>query len=150
MRDYKKIAAWQRADELTLSIYAKTRSFPQEEIFGVTHQIRKASYSVAAHIAEGARRESKREYLHFLIIARGSLSETEYFLHLSHKLSYLSLTEYASLTSACNRAFAALHGLIESVKKEASVFTRGLALFKERLSALRHQERPFIDYKKLP
>ena len=66
MRNYKNIIAWQKADELTRKIYATTKSFPREEIFGLTHQMRKASYSVAANIAEGAARESKREYLHFL------------------------------------------------------------------------------------
>jgi len=83
MRNYKTIGAWQRADELTITIYAKTKTFPGEEIFGLTHQRRKASYSVASNIAEGASRESKREYLHFLYIARGSLAETEYFLNLN-------------------------------------------------------------------
>jgi len=110
MRDYKKSVAWQRADEVTLSIYAATRNFPKEESFGLTWQIRKASDSVASNIAEGAARESKRESLHFLYIASGSLTETEYFLHLSHRLAYLSQDEYVSLSEWCNRTFAALHG----------------------------------------
>jgi four helix bundle protein len=99
MRNYKNIAAWKRADELTITIYAQTKAFPREEIFGLTHQMRKASVSVAANIAEGAARESKREYLHFLYIARGSLAETEYFLHLSEKLGYLSNEDFSSLSS---------------------------------------------------
>ncbi len=133
MRNYKNIGAFKRADELTIQIYATTKSFPREEIFGLTHQIRKAVVSVAANISEGAARESKREYLHFLYIARGSLAETEYFLHLSHKLGYLSNDHYSSLTSMCNRTFGALHGLIESVKKEASMVTKMIALFSSGL-----------------
>lgn len=133
MRNYKNIGAWQRADELTIQIYATTRNYPREEIFGLTHQIRKSAVSVAANIAEGAARESKREYLHFLYIARGSLAETEYFLHLSHKLNYLSNEDFSSLTSRCNRTFGALHGLIESVKKEASVVTKVIALLSSGL-----------------
>jgi len=128
MRDYKKIVAWQRADELTISIYATTKDFPREEIFGLTAQIRKASYSVAANIAEGAARESKREYLHFLYIARGSLAETEYFLHLAHALGYLSDAQYCDKTTQCNRAFGTLAGLIKSVQKEASVVSKLIAL----------------------
>jgi hypothetical protein len=70
MRDSKKIVAWQRAaGYLTIDISAATRGFPSEEIFGLTRQIRKASYSVAANITEGAARESKGEDLHFLYIA---------------------------------------------------------------------------------
>ena len=83
---------------------------------------------MASNISEGAARESKREYLHFLYVARGSLAETEYFLHLSHRLGYLPDAEFSTLSEIKNRAFAALHGLIESVKKEASVLTRLLAL----------------------
>jgi four helix bundle protein len=128
MRNYKNIVAWQKADELTIQIYATTRNFPREEIFGLTHQIRKASYSVASNIAEGAARESKREYLHFLYIARGSLAETEYFLHLSHQLGYLSKEDFDSLSERCNSAFATLYGLIKSVKKEASLVTKAIAL----------------------
>ena len=133
MRNYKNIGAWQRADELTIQIYATTRTFPWEEIFGLTHQIRKSVVSVAANIAEGAARESKREYLHFLYIARGSLAETEYFLHLSHKLGYLSKPEFDSLSLMCNAAFGTLAGLIKSVKKEASVVTKVVALLSSGL-----------------
>lgn len=128
MRNYKNIAAFKRADELTIQIYAKTKSFPREEIFGLTHQIRKASYSVAANIVEGSARESKREYLHFLYISRGSLAETEYFLHLSHQLGYLSDANFDSLSFQCNKTFAALAGLIKSVEREASLVSKVIAL----------------------
>ena len=65
----------------------------------------------------------------FLYIARGSLAETEYFLHLSHQLGYLSDAEFSALSEMKNRAFAALQGLIDSVKKEASVVARLIACF---------------------
>ena len=84
MRDYTKIEAWRLADDLTVAVYEQTRSFPREEIYGLTAQLRRASYSVPANIVEGASRESKRAYLHFLYIARGSLSGTQYFVHLAH------------------------------------------------------------------
>src|SRR5438876_3731586 len=83
MRDYTKIEAWRLADDLTVSVYKRTRSFPKEEMYGLTSQLRRASYSVPANIVEGASRESKKDYLHFLYIARGSLSETQYFIHLA-------------------------------------------------------------------
>ncbi len=82
-RDFKNIKAWQYADDLAVLAYSKTRSFPKEELYGITSQLRRAVVSVPANIAEGANREHKKEYLHFLYIARGSMAETEYLLHLS-------------------------------------------------------------------
>src|SRR5258708_29173313 len=93
MRDYTKIEAWKLADDLTVAIYECTRTFPREEVYGLTSQLRRASYSVPANIVEGSSRESKRDYLHFLYISRGSLSETQYFVHLSRRLGYISRDE---------------------------------------------------------
>jgi four helix bundle protein len=92
MRDYTKIEAWRLADDLTVAVYERTHSFPREEIYGLTSQLRRAAYSVPANIVEGASRESK-DYLHFLYIARGSLSEAQYFIHLARRLGYLSSAE---------------------------------------------------------
>jgi four helix bundle protein len=124
MRDYTKIQAWRLADDLTVAIYEATRSFPREEIYGLTSQLRRASYSVPANIVEGSSRESKRDYLHFLYIARGSLSESQYFLHLSNRLGYLDSVEQAKLHEMTREAFACLHGLIKAVSKEAGVIGR--------------------------
>src|SRR5438067_13732741 len=97
MRDYTKIEAWRLADDLTVAVYERTRSFPKEEMYGLTSQLRRASYSVPANIVEGASRESKKDYLHFLYIARGSLSEAQYFIHLARRLDSLSLEDCDSL-----------------------------------------------------
>ena len=118
MRDYTKIDAWKLADDLTVAIYERTRSFPREEIYGLTSQLRRAAYSVPANIAEGSSRESKRDYLHFLYIARGSLSEAQYFVHLSHRLGYLPDGEAEKLDARTKSTFACLHGLIKAVEKE--------------------------------
>jgi four helix bundle protein len=118
MRDYTKIEAWKLADDLTVAIYEHTRSFPKEEIYGLTSQVRRASYSVPANIVEGSSRESKKDYLHFLYIARGSLSETQYFVHLSRRLGYLSPGEADNLHQQTKLTFACLHGLIKAVEKE--------------------------------
>ena len=119
MRDYTKIKAWQLADDLTVAIYRQTSSFPREEVYGLTSQLRRASYSVPANIVEGSSRESKKDYLHFLYIARGSLSETQYFVHLARRLDYLSNEDAAALTNQTKLTFACLHGLIQAVEKEA-------------------------------
>ena len=124
MRDYTKIEAWKLADDLTVSVYELTRSFPKEEIYGLTSQLRRASYSVPANIVEGATRDSKKDYLHFLYIARGSLSETRYFIHLAGRLQYLSAQDVERMQGQTTAALACLHGLIRAVEREAGKFSR--------------------------
>ncbi len=124
MRDYTKIEAWRLADDLTVAVYERTRSFPREEIYGLTSQLRRASYSVPANIVEGSSRESKKDYLHFLYIARGSLSETQYFIHLACRLGYLEREESETLREETKRVFACLHGLIRAVEKEAGKLSK--------------------------
>jgi len=118
-RDFKNIKAWQYADDLAVSVYFRTRSFPREELYGITSQLRRAVVSVSANIAEGATREHKKEYLHFLYIAMGSMVEIEYLLHLSRRVEYLEDDEYKKLEDLRKKTAKTLYGLINSVKKEA-------------------------------
>ena len=118
MRDYRRIDAWTKSDELTLSIYKETKSFPAQERFGITSQLRRAAYSVPANIAEGSARETKRDYLRFLHMARGSLTEAQYFIDLSHRLGYLDNSQNALLADKVKVAFSTLHGLIRAVERE--------------------------------
>ncbi|HEX9422002.1 MAG TPA: four helix bundle protein [Pyrinomonadaceae bacterium] len=127
MRDYTKIEAWRLADDLTVAVYERTRSFPKEELYGLTSQLRRASYSVPANIVEGTSRESKKDYLHFLYIARGSLSETQYFIHLAQRLNYLSSEEADALQRQTKLTFGCLHGLIRAVEKEAGKLSKVIA-----------------------
>ncbi|MCS6859896.1 MAG: four helix bundle protein [Abditibacteriales bacterium] len=128
MRDYTKIEAWKLSDDLTVAIYERTRTFPKEELYGLTSQLRRAAYSVPANIAEGSARSSKRDYLHFLYIARSSLTEAQYFIHLAHRLRYLSDADYDALLDQTKMAFACLHGLIQAVERESSKLAKGAAL----------------------
>jgi four helix bundle protein len=118
MRDYTKIAAWQKADDLAVAIYEATRSFPKDEVYALTSQLRRAAYSVPANVVEGATRESKKDCLHFLYIARGSLTETRYFLHLAGRLRYLTPTQQIPLIDQADEALRVLAGLIRSVERE--------------------------------
>ena len=68
---------------------------------------------------EGSARESKKDYLHFLYIARGSLTELQYFIHLPHRIGYLSDREHANFADQIKATFARLHGLIKAVQKES-------------------------------
>ncbi len=124
MRNYTKIEAWRLADDLTVEIYEKTKTFPPEERYGLTSQLRRATYSVPANIVEGSSRETKRDYLHFLHVARGSLSESQYFIHLAGRLGYLPETDKAKLQAQSRQTFACLQGLITAVGKEAGVIGR--------------------------
>jgi len=124
MRDYTRIEAWRLADDLTVAVYERTRSFPKEEVYGLTSQLCRASYSVPTNIVEGSSRESKKDYLHFLYIARGSLSETQYFIHLAQRLNYLAGAEGKALHQQTKVTFACLHGLIRAVEKEAGKLSK--------------------------
>lgn len=119
MRDYTKIHAWKLADDLAVTIYECSRSFPKEELYGLTSQLRRAGYSVPANISEGASRESQRDYLHFLYIARGSLSEVQYFIHLARRLGILNAIQGEDLSGRVKTTFACLHGLIKAVESES-------------------------------
>ena len=127
MRDYTKIEAWRLADDLTVAIYQCTRSFPKEELYGMTSQIRRAACSVPANIVEGSARETKKDYLHFLYIARGSLAETQYFVHLACRLGYLAEVDAEKSTAQSRQTFAWLHGLIKAVEKEAGTVAKVVA-----------------------
>ena len=118
-RNFKNIKAWQHADDLAVLVYSKTRSFPKEELYGITSQLRRAAVSVPTNIAEGASREHKREYVHFLYVARGSIAEAEYLLHLSRRIGYLQDNEYKKAEDLRKETAKTLQGLINSVKKEA-------------------------------
>lgn len=114
-RDYRKITAFQKADELAVKVYEATRDWPGEERYGLTSQVRRAVVSAAANIVEGASRNTDQDYLHFLSIARGSLREAGYLLHLSARLGYLNRTVFAELDGLHDEANRVLFGLIQSV-----------------------------------
>ena len=80
MENFKDLKVWVKAHNLRLAIYQKTRGFPKEEIYGLTGQIRRASASIGANIAQGCGRRSEPEMNRFIQIARGSVSELEYHL----------------------------------------------------------------------
>src|SRR6516225_9572891 len=89
LRDYKELEVWQKARRLAATTYKATEGFPRTEQFGLTGQSRRAAVSVAANIAEGWGRGSTREYVQFLLVARGSLMELETLLIIAADLAYL-------------------------------------------------------------
>jgi four helix bundle protein len=97
MEDFKHLNVWRKAHELTMATYTRTRAFPNDEMYGLTSQIRRASASIGANIAEGCGRRSDPEMKRFLQIARGSANELEYHLLLARDLQYLTQVEFKEL-----------------------------------------------------
>jgi four helix bundle protein len=86
---FKELVVWQKAHQLVLAVYAATKQFPREEIYGLTSQVRRSSVSVAANIAEGFKKKGVADKLKFMNTSQGSLSETEYHLLLANDLGYI-------------------------------------------------------------
>ncbi len=118
-RRYQSIKAWQLADDLAVTIYEVTKTFPAEERYSLVSQMRRASVSVAANIVEGSSRSSRKEYFQFLSIARGSLSELRYYLHLANRLGYLNAQKHVQLDGLCDEAARVLYGLMKAVRAVA-------------------------------
>ena len=97
MEDFKNLKVWTKAHEVTLAIYQCTRKFPKEEMYGLSSQIRRASASIGANIAEGCGRRSDPEMKRFVQIARGSASGLEYHLLLAKDLQLLTADEFKNL-----------------------------------------------------
>lgn len=94
---FEDMAVWQESQKLAVIIYTLTKNFPTDEIYGLTSQIRRASSSVSANIAEGFGRGSNKDKAHFYHIALGSLLETKNFIYLSAKLDYVGQNQTDSV-----------------------------------------------------
>jgi len=99
VKDFRSLKSWSKAHDLTLKIYGVTKSFPRDEAFGLTSQLRRACASIPANIAEGCGRSGVAELARFLQIAAGSASEVEYHLLLARDLEYLTPADYERLNN---------------------------------------------------
>ncbi len=97
MRNFLQLSIWQRSHAFTIKIYSITKSFPQEEKYGLTSQMRRSAASIPTNIAEGCGRNSIPELKRFLTISAGSSSEQQYQLILSKDLGYLKDTDFKDL-----------------------------------------------------
>lgn len=110
-----KLLVWQRAHSLVLKIYEVTNTFPKEEIWGLTSQIRRAAVSVPSNIVEGKARGSRNDFKRFLLIARGSLEEVKYQSLLAKELKYMNDEQYEEITVMMDNVGRLLGGLINKV-----------------------------------
>lgn len=116
MRDFRNYQVWQKAHELTLSVYRLSQGFPTEERFALTTQMRRAACSIPTNVAEGCGRCSDREMAHFLNIAIGSNSELEYQFLLAKDLAYIYEGDYESCTAAVIEIRRMLYSLVKKLK----------------------------------
>ncbi len=112
---HKDLDVWKRSVIFVTSIYDITKSFPKEEIYGLTSQIRRSAVSIPSNIAEGATRKGKAEFKHFLYIALASGSELETQLLISGNLNYITTTKQTELIDELNTISRMLQGLIKSL-----------------------------------
>ncbi len=111
MRDFKKYDIWQLSHELTLEVYKITSTFPKEELFGISSQLRRATSSIPTNISEGCGRNSDKEFNQFLNIALGSALETEYLFILSKDLNYLNQEQFQDLELKINNIKSKIYKL---------------------------------------
>src|SRR6266540_4108572 len=104
MAPYKRFVAWHECHKLVLAVYKATESFPKHELYGLSSQARRAAFSSAANIVEGAGRKGRNEFRRFLDISLGSLSEVEYALEVAAALGYLKPEGCSNLTNQARRA----------------------------------------------
>ena len=97
---YKNLQIWQKGMEMAKNLYSLTKKFPKEELYGLTSQIRRSSLSIPSNIAEGSRRISDKEFANFILIARGSLAETETQIILAEEFDYINKNELDSILKA--------------------------------------------------
>ncbi len=118
MRDFRELKVWEKAHQLTLAVYRITGSFPRQELYGLTSQIRRASSSVPANIVEACGRGTNAEFAHFLQIAFGSATELEYHLLLSRDLDLLKESDHDALNNEVTEIKRMLSSFIQKLRAD--------------------------------
>jgi four helix bundle protein len=118
-RKHHDLQAWQVGMRLAREAYLHTSRFPREELYGLTNQIRRSAVSIPSNIAEGAARSGTKEFLHYLSIARGSMSELETQLLLARDLGFLGEQPLSTISETLDHAFGVIGGLINALRKKA-------------------------------
>ena len=135
MRNYKDLQVWSKAHNLTLAIYAVTRSFPADERFGITGQIRRASVSIGANLAEGCGRRSDGELGRFVQIAMGSAAELSYHLLVARDLRFLRPETYDRLYSSLDEIMRMFSSFYDRVRPRSSTDRSATGLQEQQVRA---------------
>jgi four helix bundle protein len=115
-QSFRDLVVWQRAVDLVVEVYRATKTWPKDEVYGLTNQTRRAAVSVPANIAEGQGRNSPNEFLHQLGVAYGSLCELETHLIIAERLGYIDSQALAGLTERTTQVARPLNGLMRSLR----------------------------------
>jgi len=119
MKDFHALKVWQKAHQLTLAVYQLTSSFPRDELYGLTSQLRRCSSSIPANLAEGCGRSGDAELARFCSIAMGSASELEYHLLLARDLKMIPAGDYERVQTHLSEVKRMLAGFLPKLRAES-------------------------------
>ena len=123
IKHYKDLIVWQKAIKMVLLVYKATKSFPKDELYGLTSQLRRAAVSVPSNISEGQARRSSREFRRFLTIAKGSMAEIETQLIIAEKLNFLQESHTKEIMTIHDEISKMLSALISKLSSHNSSLT---------------------------
>jgi len=115
VKNFRDLIAWQKALDLVEETYKASKSFPKEELYGLTSQIRRAVVSIPSNIAEGQGRDTTREFRHYLSIAYGSLCEVQTQIFIAQRLTYMKEDQVVRLLSMATDVARLINGLSNSL-----------------------------------
>lgn len=115
MADYRKLLVWQKSRVLVKQIYQHTKTFPSYETFGLVNQMRRAAVSILSNIAEGCGRQSDKEFIQFLHVAKGSLFEVEFQLYVAMDLGYIKEAKPKETETLCEEIGQMISGLLHVI-----------------------------------
>ena len=118
MRNYKNLTVWQKSHAFVLTAYKASKSFPREEQYNLTSQLRRAATSIPTNLAEGCGKFTDRDFAKYIQNAFGSSQEVEYLSFLSFELGYISIQEFKTLDSQINEVKAMLISLLLKIRKD--------------------------------
>jgi four helix bundle protein len=120
VKDYRELIAWQKAMELVEAAYRATKTFPREEVYGLSSQMRRAAVSIPSNIAEGQARNTTRDFLQFLAVAYGSPKELETQALIAERLGYINQPRREELVQRTTEVARLISGLMNSLRKRTS------------------------------
>jgi four helix bundle protein len=118
MRNYRELEVWEKSHKLTVELYKLCRTFPKEELYGLTSQLRRAAVSIGSNLAEGCGRRTASELARFVRIAMGSASELDYHLLLCRDFGFITAAEYDRQSNELVRVRKMLYGLLTSIENQ--------------------------------
>jgi four helix bundle protein len=115
---HKKLSMWQESMQLVVDLYHTTSTFPKSELFSLTNQVRRSAASIPANISEGAARGKPKEFIRYLRIFHGSLSELDTHIDLAYRLNYLDGDTFLNINIKMKKISAQISGLIRSLEQK--------------------------------